>query len=114
MKIYKQFYMIFVLMRACLWTVSDTFASTDNTDAAADHIIRDDDANDDIISLANRRILYMANDNAVHQDDFSGTQVSQDLALPVFHRDREYNSKGLNGERARFLRLLLFPNHSFG
>lgn len=114
MKLYKQFYMIFVLMRACLWTVSDSFASEGNAGAPADHITRDEDANGDLISLADRRLLYMADDNAIHQNDFSGTQVSQIAALPVFHRDKIDNRKSLSGERARFLRQLLFPNHSFG
>ena len=114
MRVYKQFYMIFVLMRACLWTVSDSFAGIGNANVTADHIIKDDEANDDVILLADRRVLYIANDNAAHQNDFSGTPVSHVAALPVLHRDKVYNKKNLSGERARFLRLLLFPNHSFG
>ncbi|MFD0751053.1 hypothetical protein ACFQZS_12935 [Mucilaginibacter calamicampi] len=101
-------------MRACLWTVSDSFASEGNTGAQADHITRDEDADGDIISLADRRLLYLPNHNATHQEDFSGTQTSHVTALPVFHRDKVYNRKNLSGERARFLRLLLYPNHAFG
>jgi hypothetical protein len=56
----------------------------------------------------------MADNDATDQEDFLGTQVSHVTALPVFYRDKIYNRKNLNGERARFLKLLLFPNHSFG
>jgi len=106
--------MIFVLMRACLWTVSDSFASEGNSGAPADHVTRDEDANGDIITLTDRRVLYLANENVNHQEDFLGTQACHTIALPVFHRDKVDNRKSLSGERARFLRLLLFPNHSFG
>ena len=114
MRLYKQFYMIFVLMRACLWNVSDSFAGDGNTDAPADHITKAEDINGDIISAISRKALYIADNDATDQVDFLGTQVSHVTALPVFYRDKIYNRKNLNGERARFLRLLLFPNHSFG
>ena len=114
LRVYKQFYMIFVLMRACLWNVSSSFAGDGNIDAPADHITKSEEVNGELLSVAYRRALYMADDNATEQDDFSGAQVSHVAALPVFHRDKVYNRKSLSGERARFLRLLLFPNHSFG
>lgn|GEM_PF-2324280 len=114
LRVYKQFYMIFVLMRACLWNVSDSFAGDGNIDTPADHITKIEEANAEILSAAVRRALYMADDSATEQEDFLRTQVSHTTALPVFHRDKVYNRKSLNGERARFLRLLLFPNHSFG
>ena len=114
MRLYKQFYMIFVLMRACLWNVSDSFAGEGNTDAPADHITKGDDITGDMISAAGRKALYMADNVATDQEDFLGTQVSQVTALPLYCRDKIYNRKNLNGERARFLKLLLFPNHSFG
>jgi hypothetical protein len=114
MRVYKQFYMIFVLMRACLWNVSDSFAGEGNTDAAADHITKTEEINSEMLSVAERRILCLTDGNVKDQEDFSGTQVCHTPALPVFHRDKVYNRKNLNGERARYLRLLLFPNHSFG
>ena len=114
LRVYKQFYMIFVLMRACLWNVSDSFAGDGNIDAPADHITKSEEANGEMLSVALRRALYIADDNATEQEDFLRTPVSHVAALPVFHRDKVYNKKSLSGERARFLRLLLFPNHSFG
>lgn len=114
MRVYKQFYMIFVLMRACLWNVSDSFASEGNADARADHITKSEEANAEMLSIAERRALYSAEDNATYQEDFLRTQVSHATALPMFHRDKVNHRKNLTGERARFLRLLLFPNHSFG
>ena len=114
MRVYKQFYMIFVLMRACLWNVSNSFAGEGNTDAPADHITKSEEINAEMLLVAERRALYLADANVTDQEDFSRTQVSHTTALPVFHRDRVYNRKSLSGERARFLRLLLFPNHSFG
>jgi hypothetical protein len=114
MRLYKQFYMIFVLMRACLWNVSDSFAGEGNTDAPADHITKGGEITGTMISAGSRRVLYINNNDTTDQEDFFGTQVSHVTALPVFYRDKIYNRKNLNGERARFLRLLLFPNHSFG
>ena len=114
MRVYKQFYMIFVLMRAFLWNVGSSFAGDGNTDASTDQITRGEGINGDMVWVANKRVLYMADNNATDQQDFLRTQVSQVTALPVFHRDKVYNRKSLSGERARFLRLLLFPNHSFG
>ncbi len=114
MRLYKQFYMIFVLMRACLWNVSDSFAGDGNADASADQITRGEGINGDMMWVANKRVLYMSDNNATDQEDFSRTQVSPVTALPVFHRDKVYSKKSLSGERARYLRLLLFPNHSFG
>ncbi|WP_457128961.1 hypothetical protein [Mucilaginibacter sp. HD30] len=106
--------MIFVLMRACLWNVSDSFAGEGNTDTSADHVTKSGEFNAEMLSVAERRVLYLADGNVTDQGDFTRTQVSHIVALPVFHRDKVYNKKNLSGERARFLRLLLFPNHSFG
>lgn len=106
--------MIFVLMRACLWNVSSSFAGNGNADATADYISKDEEINGDMVWVTDRRVLYMADNNVTRQEDFSGTQVSHVAALPVFHRDKLYDRKSIDGKRARFLRLLLFPNHSFG
>ena len=114
MRVYKQFYMIFVLMRACLWDVSSSFAGNGKADASADYISKDEDINGDILSITDRRVLYTTDNNAAEQQDFLRTQTSHVNALPVFHRDKIHDRKSMNGERARFLRLLLFPNHSFG
>ena len=114
MRVYKQFYMIFVLMRACLWNVGFSFAGDGNADVSADHITKGEELNGDMLCVANRRILYMADNNATDQKDFVRTPAGHIDALPVFHRNKKYGLKNLSGERGRFLRLLLFPNHSFG
>ncbi len=114
MRVYKQFYMIFVLMRACLWNVSGSFAGDGNSETTADHITTTEGANAELLSVAKSGMLYASDDDATQSDDFLRTQVSHIAALPVFHRDKIYVLKSLSAERARFLRLLLFPNHSFG
>ena len=114
MRVYKQFYMIFVLMRACLWNVSSSFAGNSHADLRADHINRGGELTGNAILIANREVIYVADNNITEQEDFLGTPASRTAASPVFHRDKKYERENINGERARFLRLLLFPNHSFG
>ena len=114
MRVYKQFYMIFVLMRACLWNVSSSFASNGHTDVAANKITSNGNENSKAILVAAHTALYVPDVDVTEREEFLGTQVSRLIALPVFRRDKVYNKKNLSGERARFLKLLLFPNHSFG
>ena len=114
MRVYKQFYMIFVLMRACLWNVGSSFGADGNTDITPDNIMTGGEMGDNTIMAASRDILYATDNTVTEQDDFLRTPASRVTALPVFHRDATYSKKSINGERARFLKLLLFPNHSFG
>ncbi|WP_157799217.1 hypothetical protein [Mucilaginibacter auburnensis] len=115
MRVYKQFYMIFVLLRACLWNVSISFAGNVEAKLSAEGVDDSQHINRNIIMVSASDAVYAAdNFDEAEQHDFLRTQVSRVTALPVFHRDRIYNRKNLNGERVRFLRLLLFPNHSFG
>lgn len=114
MRVYKQFYMIFVLLRACLWNVGSSFARDGHADVPANQVSKGDKINGKVILVAYREVLYTADISTTENDDFLRTQVSHIAALPVFHRDIVYNKRIINGERARFLRLLLFPNHSFG
>ena len=115
MRVYKQFYMIFVLIRACLWNVSSSFAANGEEKLSIERNNRKSELSTSLISVSAIAAIYVAdNNNETEQYDFLGTQASRVAALPVFHRDKIYSKGNLRGERARFLRLLLFPNHSFG
>ncbi len=115
MKVYKQFYMVFVLLRAFLWNVSSSFAGVDEGKLSADGVDESRRINRNTIMISASEAVYVADrGDEAEQQDFLRTQISRFAALPVFHRDKVYNRENLNGEQARFLRLLLFPKHSFG
>ncbi len=115
MRVYKQFYMIFVLLRACLWNVSSSFAGNSEDKLSVDGVDKSRHVSGNVIVASVNEAIYVpGNGYNSEQHDFLRTPVSRITALPVFHRDKIYNGENLNGERARFLRLLLFPNHSFG
>ena len=115
MRVYKQFYMIFVLIRACLWNVSSSFAGNGEEKLSIERLSKKNELSAYFTTaMASAAIYVTGSDNEVEQYDFLRTQTSRVAVLPVFHRDNIYIRKNLRGERARFLRLLLFPNHSFG
>lgn len=113
MRVYKHFYMIFVLMRACLWNVSSSFARDGHSEVASDNVTSQGDVNK-VIQVAGNTVLYAPDISVTENQDFLRTQVSRIATLPVFCRDKIYNQTDVSGKRARFLKLLLFPNHSFG
>ncbi len=115
MRVYKQFYMIFVLIRACLWNVGSSFAGNGEQKLSVEHLNKKSELSNDFITVQASTAIYVADaGNEVEQYDFLRTQASRVSALLVFHRDKTYKRENLSGERARFLKLLLFPNHSFG
>ncbi len=115
MRLYKQFYMIFVLLRACLWNVSISFAGNVEEKLSVDGFDDKRHVNKNIIKVSANEALYLTADyEEAEQTDLVNTQVIRFTALQECYRGKVYNRKNLNGERARYLRLLLFPDHSFG
>lgn len=115
MRVYKQFYMIFVLIRACMWNVSNSFAANGEEKLSVRHSNKKSELSGDFINISASTAIYVADASSeAEQYDFLRTQASRVSALLVFHRDKIHNRENLSGEQARFLKLLLFPNHSFG
>ena len=112
MRLYKQFSMVFVFVRAFLWDVSESFAKNRQDAISSRPAMRELEIKSTILLLGDSEMYGVSCDiNA--RDQFLKTPAADTENLPVCQQYVKYEAKDIKARYVRFIRLLLFPNHSF-